>query len=237
MLPSERTHRDLTRIAARWLLDCPGIYAASYEVAFDGGQADALGVSTPDPRAEVELRCNEYRNAGIRAATRDGFPAEDPEWLPRYRAGALKRHGARPRVVVVECKRTRADLQADLRAGKLRRYEVAATHCWLLATDEALAAGRAPRGSRYRAGGDPYDAATLHRLRAEGLPDSWGVLTLPAGSQVPHELRDARRLRTVEGWEVRAWADRMLASMCYRVVRGRSPMADEAESLTESSGV
>lgn len=233
---SEPTHRDLCRAAARWLLS--GLSAATYEIAFNGGQADAIGITTPEPAATVDLRGREYATAHIRreerqqARLRKRNPAAGlweidrtpPPGLGGYQSRMLDRLAVPPRVVVAECKRTRSDLLADLRVGKLRAYEPAATHCWLVATREAF---RVPT-DRHVTTADIAEAAA--QATADGLPEAWGialVATDRSGSvRVAHIARDAARLRDAEPWEVRAWADRMLASMCHRAL-GDGPMADE----------
>lgn len=240
------THRDLTRAAARWLLDFSGIHAATYELAVDGGQADAIGVSCPDPAAAVESLCAEYTRArqyaedaynkrAAKAAKKHGRLFEPvnvghapPAWLTGYRERSIKRLAGPSLVVIAECKRTRSDLLADLRAQKLRRYELAASHCWLVATAEALR-GDASEISRWQKDRD----AAVAQTEADGLPATWGIAVVDDrawgdGVRRVFPIRDAQRLREPEPWEVQGWADRMLQSMCQRVVGARSsPMADE----------
>lgn len=147
-------HRDLCRAAARWLVSAHGrnLFAGAYEIAFDGGVADALGISCPDPAADVAFRAREYqvlravaeakrqRRIARRGTLRDAQRAAplfapltgtEAPVEPRHHR-AVERHGA-PVVAVVECKAQRADLLADLREQKLRRYERAASECWLYA--------------------------------------------------------------------------------------------------------
>lgn len=84
-------------------------------------------------------------------------------WELRLGRGVVDAIGVDPRgkrIVVCECKRTRADLLADLRAGKMFKYESSSSHCYLAGTAEAL-------------GDDP-----LNDLTARGLPSHWGVLLL-----------------------------------------------------------
>jgi len=241
----EITHRDLTRAAARWILDISGIHAATYELAVDGGQADAIGVSTPDPAAATELRVGEYARAQqyrhdaynkrcAKAAKKRGdlfepidFGSTSPAWLAGYRERSIKRLAGPSLVVIAECKRTRSDLLADLRAQKLRRYEAAASHCWLVANAEVVR-GDAAEISRWQKDRD----AAVAQLEADGLPAAWGIAIVGGawadGVRRVFSIRDAQRLREPEPWEIQGWADRMLQSMCQRVVGARSsPMADE----------
>jgi len=227
------THRDLCRLAAGWLLSSTGhnLYAAVDELSFDGGVADAIGISTPNPCAETELRARAYAslaawkdkqrekraNAHLK---RQGMPplVPPPEgwavttehpgwktWIERYRQEKAKRLSGPGRIVIVECKRTRSDLLADLRAGKLRRYEAAATECYLLATTPALAI----------AAHTALTTAEIEAVTALGLPSEWGILTVSPRGGV-YQIREATRLREPEAWETQAWADRMLASQCFK---------------------
>jgi hypothetical protein len=233
--PAGPTHRDLCKLAAGWLLSSTGrnLHAAVDELSFDGGVADALGISTPNPCAETELRARTFASLAawrdkqrLKRANahlkRQGMPPQIPPpegwavttehpgwtpWLDRYRQEKAKRLSGAGQIVVVECKRTRSDLLADLRAGKLRRYEAAATECYLLATMPAL-------------GIDAYmgltDAERDHA--APGLPGEWGILTVsPRGGVYP--IRNAERIREPDEWEIQAWADRMLASYTFRAAR------------------
>lgn len=103
----------------------------------------------------------------------------------------------------------------------LRLWTPAATHCWLLATREAL---KLPDGPHITA---ESQTLALERLAADGLPESWGIVVAGERS-IASIFREAKRLRDGEGWEVRAWSDRMLASYCHRTLgRGASPMAAE----------
>jgi len=129
------THRNLCRQSARWLVSPRGrhLHAACYELAFDGGVADAVGISCPDPAADVAFRAREYqqlravaaakmeRRTTRRGTLRDaqrasplfgGLDLGDVPVQPRHHR-QVERHGA-PVVAVVECKVSRADLMADL---------------------------------------------------------------------------------------------------------------------------
>lgn len=225
--PGEPTHRDLARAAARWLLEDRGIYAAAYELGFDGGQADAVGVTVPDPDASVALRVDEHTRAYHRNLKQ--YPAHAaglvgrPAWLDGYRARSLARARVAPRVVVVEVKRTRSDLLADLRVGKLRRYESAATHCYLLIAGPCVGLSWMPWWPEEEQG------RALHVLAADGLPDAWGVLGAVQGRQGVRveRLRAPGRIREAEPWEVQAWADRMLRSMSHRILSRTGPTSGE----------
>lgn len=225
------THRSLCKMAARWLLsrNGRGLYASAYEVAFDGGFADALGVSCPDPAADTAIRFAEYarlrgiRDAKIQARLRrkQGGPVGplfvDVPVVEAYpheltRAAARVARAVAPTIAVVEVKRTRSDWLADARAQKLRRYEPAATECWLLVTLEVAG---------------PY-SGVVERLTADGLPGSWGVLLAEPTYDVPTRMRDATPHRAGEDWEVGAWSARMLRSMAYReLLPAKSPDGGE----------
>lgn len=213
------THRDLCKVAARWLLsrNGRGLYASAYEVSFDGGFADAIGVSCPDPAADTAIRFAEYaRLRGIRDAKMQArlrrkqggpvgplfvdVPIVEPYPHELTRAAARVARAVAPTIAVCEVKRTRSDWLADARAQKLRRYEPAATECWLLVAPDV-------------AGGYP---GTVERLAEDGLPATWGVLLAEPGYTVPTRLRNATPHRAGEDWEVGAWSARMLRAMAYR---------------------
>lgn len=77
--------------------------------------------------------------------------------------GHKPKRKARPRIAIAEVKVTRSDLRADLRVGKLLRYEPQGSHLYLAGTREAL-------------GEDP-----LGLLEELGLPRWWGVVVIPEG--------------------------------------------------------
>lgn len=241
-------HRALCREAARWLISARGrnLHAATYEIAFDGGVADALGISCPDPAADVTFRAREYqalravaaakmeRRVARKGALRDAqrtaplFASQvgaEVKVEPRH-ARQVERHGP-PVVAVVECKVSRSDLLADVREQKLRRYERAASECWIAAPLMAYAAPsmRAPRLDVERL--EPTGVlALLESLHDDGLPSTWGVLIArPDGSM--RSIRDAFR-REIEPWEVVGWAGRIAASYSHRAL-GTGRMKDEIE--------
>ncbi len=105
------------------------------------------------------------------------------------------------RFVVCEVKRTRADLLADLRAGKMLKYAAKASHCYLALTPEAL-------------GKD-----SLEDLKTKGLPTSWGVLLVrPGGIE---SLRGARALNPVDARTIAALVYKIAVSYCWRTLDGR----------------
>jgi hypothetical protein len=241
------THREMCREAARWLLNQRNLFASAYEVTFDGGVADAMGVSEPDPCAGIELRIGEYARtrairdakAARRLARKKGeaitaplfgsLPApSEPAWAAATRTRRAKA-APLPVVAVVECKRTRSDWLADAREQKLRRYEPASSECWLLVMPDVLALPEEMAQSREH---------VCARLDGDGLPAHWGVLVLDAvrgGTWQAWRARDARPHRVVTDWEVVGWAGRMLRSMAYRTLTGAVPMVEAEPPASRSA--
>jgi len=133
------THRTLCHQIAKYLYGYYWCDIVGYEVAYNKGFADVLGIT-------------------------------------------IRSRIARPRIVVVEVKRTRADLLQDLRKRKLLKYERNSTHCYLAGTAEALNT-RQLRTNR----------AVIQDLRALGLPDNWGILHITKSSKNDCKvIRDAQ---------------------------------------------
>lgn len=203
------THRDLCRDAARWLLDQRWCHAAGYEIRGGGGVLDAVGVSSPvdeiagdaeyDERDRVEAAWRLAHDRWIAAGCQGEPPAVAPGTSPVPMSDRL----GRPRIVVVEVKRTRRDLLADLRAGKMLRCQLDGSACYLMLDAEI--------------------AMPLEELAALGLPEFWGVL---AFHDAPLVVRRAKLHREVTVGQVRMWTYRIGRSLSYRVVGG-GPMADE----------
>ena len=243
-MSAELTHRELCRHGARWLLHGRGLHAAAWEVACGGGFADAVGVSTPDPAAEVTLRARDYtlisqvREAKMerRRSRAKAAPAaplfvdllREAEVKPHH-LRAIERHTLSPVVAVVEAKTSRGDLLADLREAKLRRYEPASSECWLLAPLLALTSSRmvVPRldvEHLTRAGADALCAS----LAEDGLPPTWGVLVYrPEHHRDPVSIVRPATSRPIESWEVVGWTARIAASYAHRALSTRGPMAEE----------
>lgn len=243
---SPTSHRDLCRYTARWMISAHGrnLHAAAYEIACDGGVADALGISCPDPAADVAFRAREYQALQAtaeakrqRRIARGGKMATAPMFgslvgadvpvQPRHHR-QVERHGA-PVVAVAECKVSRADLLADLGERKMLRYTRAASECWLVVSSVVVLTS--PRVTAPRLDVELLTAtgraALLESLAVDGLPETWGVAV--ASERLPTIVRDAAR-REVEPWEVVGWAGRIAASYSYRALGiGSSPMTKEIE--------
>lgn len=235
------THRDLCRAAARWLISPHGrnLFAVTYEIATDGGVADALGISCPDPTADVAFRAREYQ--ALRAVSEakrqrriakaktaplfSSLVGADVAVEPRH-LRAVDRHVA-PTVAVVECKVSRADLVRDLGEQKLTRYERAASECWLFASEAIVLTS--PRLTCPRLAVEQWTPegvdSVLASLAVDGLPSNWGVVV--ADGRWPRTLRAAAR-RDVEAWEVVGWAGRIAASYSHRAL-GVGRMSGEVE--------
>lgn len=237
------THRELCVLAARWVR-FHGCQLTGYEVAAHGGILDVLG--TTDPRA-VPVNQEHLRTAKAEAearwlGTRLPDPVPGQTWEEQAHRQRQAHHAAllsnprtvpevyhrnvghRSRVVVVEVKRTRADLLADLREGKMLGYGANATHAYLAATPEALGA--------------------LEDLEARRLPTSWGVLELRPelwrglyqGSVVRQRVLDAVIVRRKpqalrEATPALVWeaAHRISLAMCNRVLFHDDPATPAPE--------
>lgn len=244
-------HRDLCRYAAGWLLHDCRCFAACYELGVDlgaskAGQVDAMGITLPEPEAahvahhrRRVAQAEEYN--ARRQGLLDGLVA--PRWpyeqqfvdVPASRDILIRPmpipgappplKASLPRIVVIEVKRSRSDLQADLRAQKLRAYEALATNAYLLVTRECFLSGPDHESA------PAQTARWLADLDHLGLPPGWGVIE----ARVHHReaasmsvIRKSRPLREAALEEVRLWGAYMLRSMAYRVCRPGSPVRAEA---------
>lgn len=139
--------------------------------------------------------------------------------VPRLWAG-ISDKPQRPRVTVMEVKRTRSDLLADLRAGKMLAYEQTGQACYLAATAEAL------KGDTVK--------AILADLTARGLPTGWGVVRLSSSGswskgaiKVGDEtwsgscIRPVRKPREASAGELARVHHWLTRSLSYRAVGGR----------------
>lgn len=239
------THRDLCRVAASWALSQSWGWASGFEVSIDGGIADVLAITNPaiawSPEHEEAHRlwADQWGRAyEAEQAELDTMPIEGTSkdrlnsWqrrredarraadvrVPRLWADIADKP-QRPRVSVIEVKRTRSDLLSDLRAGKMLAYERTGQACYLAATSEAL------KGATIK--------AILADLTARGLPTYWGVVRLTSGDWCRGAvdvgdstwsgscIRPARKPREASAGEL-ARAHRWLTrSLSYRAVGGR----------------
>lgn len=231
------THRDLCSATLTWFLALPWCSLGAFELSLAGGynhalahkgsgQADVLAISSPQLELVNARRLEEHARANRQAraaAERHGWPVREPDELRL----------PRPRIAIAEVKRTRSDLLADLRAGKLLRYAEVATHLYLAGTDDALGLAAGERPTRERT------ARLLAELGEHGLPRTWGVLRLRVWEQRPH--RDLAEL--APGWHVAVdplrtpsrqledappaarayWTDRIARSLLYRTLGGTLP--------------
>ncbi len=243
------THRDLCRITASWALAQSWGWAAAFEVGIDGGVADVIAITDPaitwSPehaaahaawktewlaayRAETAAQCAQLAQPTVDQALkswhlrRETARRDADVRVPRLWADIADKP-SRPRVTVIEVKRTRTDLRRDLRAGKMLAYEQTGQACYLAATTEALG-DLTTKGDR--------DAA-LADLADRGLPKSWGVVHLHVGSWgqgavqfgddwwrgfVLRPVRGAREASAGELARAHRWITR---SLSHRVVADR----------------
>lgn len=222
------------------------LHAACYELAFDGGVADAVGISCPDPAADVAFRAREYqvlravaaakleRRTARRGTLRDaqrasplfsGLDLGDVPVQSRHHR-QVERH-CDPTVAVIECKTSRSDFLADVREQKLRRYERGSSENWVAAP---LVAYLSPAVMVPKPAMDWLTPEAvrglLEALAGDGLPVTWGVLIAREDGTL-RPIRHAVR-RDVEAWEVVGWSGRIAASYSHRAL-GKGPMRDEVD--------
>lgn len=231
--PIEVSHRDLCRVVAAWLLTLPWCDVACWEL--NGIEPAAKRKKSAARRREFYASvehmpvggeryrlCAEHWKTEPKASVFDAVAVSDQarhEQRIAWANGAKRKAPPKPRLHIVEVKRTRADLLSDLRAGKLLKYERLGTHCSLAATPEALAVDE---GSAW----DVDRQAVCGELEHLGLPRHWGVVLLRGEHFEPFTLRPARRLQTVIIPDDRARLISSIArSMVHRVL-GTSPMEE-----------
>lgn len=162
------THDDACRAVVRWFLTLRWCAVAIDEIS---GSCVPYPVKRPADRFAP----------GYRAAHNAWFDAQK-RWnaSPEYGGGQLdvlaisRPEIRRPRIAIAEIKVSRSDLLADLRARKMLRYQVQATHVYL-----ALGPEIAPTTD------DAIEAASP-------LPPHWGVLRIgKRGSVYQHRKPSA----------------------------------------------
>lgn len=229
------SHRELCRLVAKWLMSLPWCDVACWEM---NGQdpaaarakasahyqqmlADVEGLEWDDPKRRQAL--DDHWKNEPKASVFDAVAVTDQS---RYEqrlvwAKGKKKRPPKPRLHVVEVKRTRADLLSDLRAQKMLKYEALATHCSLAATAQALGIDEGKSWGLDR-------QAVCGALEMKGLPRHWGVVVLVnQGNRMdPFTVRPARRLPTtiVPDDRTRLIAN-IARSMVFRVL-GDGPMEE-----------
>lgn len=226
------THRELCRAAAAWMQGLGWCDVACWE----------LREVTPDATAEEQTRRGREAHAAMVAARddaeyrrlRDQWERDRPRagiydavgvTCPQRHARGLewatargKRKPPRPRLQIVEVKRTRSDLLSDLRAGKMLKYEQLATHCLLAVVPDAVVIRQ-----QQLASDRPRHTQILDALADLGLPTRWGVAVFYTGG--PSILRQPRRLPTVVTDADRARVITAVArSLMYRGLAAHSPV-------------
>lgn len=217
-----------------------------YEVSIPGGIADAIAVTDPMrlaacPEHRVAFEAHSAARSALwerlRAAALAGSSgrwlngtqleevsaAVDSE-LPWPVAPIYKSRGA-GRVAVFEVKRTRSDLLGDLRRGKMLRYEVAATHCYLAVGPDVLR-------------GDWYGGTWAEQVTELGLPKHWGILSVKAWKGYRDgvmrvnatSVRPARRIRPTTAALVWPACTTIAKATSYKLLRGIDEVNPEAAS-------
>lgn len=153
------THNLACRLVVRWFLARQWCAAAIDEI---GG----LSIPNPECRPDFEPSDPTWK------ARSDAWRDRDRAWRVSPEAGGgqldvlaiSQPNTKRPRIAIAEIKVTRSDLRADIRAGKMLRYQVQGTHLYLALGPEIAATKKAA-----------LDAA-------KDLPEHWGVLRLSSKS-------------------------------------------------------
>lgn len=145
-------------------------------------------------------------------------------WELRYNRGyadclaiTLKDKATNPRITVVEVKRTRSDLLADLRAKKLLKYEQGSTHCYLACTPECLRLDRQPINQ------------ALEELTKLGLPTKWGILIIKGDSVT--SVRNAYSIGPFNKTRCRALIKKLGRSAMFRSLGMED---DNRETISDS---
>lgn len=158
------SHRDLCILATAWLLKQSWCDIACFEIKYNRGFVDAVGISKP--RAK------------------------------------------KPRVTVIEVKKTRADLLADINSKKYLKYEPGSTHCYLAGTREALMLHK--RSVK----------EVIADLKNRGFPDHWGILVFgPRGGITT--LRKTQAHRKTTRVRTQALTRKIAKSLIYRAIQGK----------------
>jgi hypothetical protein len=131
------------------------------------------------------------------------------------------------KIVVVEVKRSRADLLQDLKKQKMLGYEKQASHCYLAVTQDCV---WTPKELSLGAHLKPDAAKTVVAfLQDKGLPAYWGVLLYsPNGGASDWQcIRQARRTATrITSVTLEAITKKIALSFMYRILSPTSPVIE-----------
>jgi len=116
---------------------------------------------------------------------------------------ALGRPDKAPKLAIIEVKRTRADLLADLRAGKMLKYAGIASHCYLLVHGDCMQA--------------KAEVDVVAELDELGLPPEWGILRVRMGGHAPRSLRGAKKLQGVSRQLVEVYTRTFARSLAWKL--------------------
>ena len=137
----------------------------------------------------------------------------------------VKKYDAK--LVIVEVKRSRADLLQDLKRKKMLGYEKRASHCYLAVTQDCVwTPGELAAGEHLK----PTAAKSIVKfLQDKGLPTYWGVLLYSpngAGSDWVC-VRQARRTSTrITSATLEAITKKIALSFMYRILSPNSPIVE-----------
>lgn len=221
------SHRLVCDLAAAWCLRQGWGKLAAVEVGVGVGIADVLACTEPQEipvcdqhekisRDESEQRRKLWNSLvpSVRdeiRGTRKSLPKElsrQVSTLHRRSVPRVHTRKAKPRVTIIECKRTRSDLLADLRAGKMLKYAEVATHVYLALSEEVIDGRRS--------------GEVLAELESLGLPRFWGVLKVKTNLSpwvATSSVRAARAVRDATAADVWGAALTIGRSLSHRALR------------------
>jgi hypothetical protein len=125
----------------------------------------------------------------------------------------LKSNG---RITSIEIKRTHSDLIADVTKGKLLKYELGSTHCYLAGTKEA-----------FNITNTTSKKEVINKLTEMGVPKYWGLLLLPTkGNAKPKMFRPARQFGKLLPNIQLDLTIQIAKSFAHRILNKHSPIQD-----------
>jgi hypothetical protein len=211
------THRQLCRLTSAWMQERGIVWLACWELGLAVGVLDTIGISSPGTSDEL-VAYDRWRTDVLMERARRGKRGLPGAWT--------RTTPAQPEIRIAECKVTRADLLADLRAGKMLAYEQLATHCYLSLGPD-LVAWFAKRAKTDLRNGKVWARHIREDLTDRGLPKHWGIVVVVpngrGGYDEPKTIRGARRIANRSPDLVRYIGWRMAKSTMARVL-GPSPL-------------
>jgi len=137
--------------------------------------------------------------------------------------------GEHDKICVVECKTSRSDLLADLRARKMHGYSQVATHCYLALNTEIWFDSPAALRSR------DERRKLVTWLAERGLPRYWGVVLVKPHGWMPESLRPVKAHACLLPGEGRRVLGAVGRNLSYRLLGVESN--EQVASATSGDGL